>query len=253
MGDDIGRSWEQIQGRLTLIVGSAQLGAAKAGAAYVPNALDFDPEVLGEVNPSRFAGIASDGRPLGSLLYSSVVKVRKHLGAGEGMQESLAAGGKWLAGLVRTQVADAGRGATGVAIAARPRVGYVRFVSPPACKDCAVLAGRWYRWSAGFQRHHRCDCRHLPAGEGDMPEGYRADIAPDQIHDLTQGERSALGEGADLSRVVNSQRGAAKDRMTTTAGPGPSRGARLTPDGIYAQASSREQAVDLLQRHGYLI
>ena len=86
-----------------------------------------------------------------------------------------------------------------------------------------------------------------------MPKGYRADIDPDQIHDLTEAERKALAEGADLGRVVNSQRGAAKDRMTTTAGPGPREGARLTPDGIYQRAGSRDEAVDLLRRHGYLI
>lgn len=160
MGGDLDGSWARIVHRLTVIVGSAQLGAARAGAAYVPEALDFDPEVLGQVNPSRFAGVASDGRPLDTLLYSAVVRARTHMAGPDSLPAALAAGGEWLDGLVRTQVADAARGAAGVAIAARPRVGYVRHVEAPCCQRCAVLAGKQFRFNEGFLRHPRC----FPAG-----------------------------------------------------------------------------------------
>ena len=259
-GDDLDASWAKIAHRLTVIVSAAQLGAAKSGAAYVPAALDSDPETFGEVVPARWAGVASDGRDLGSLLYSSVVHTRARLGAGDDLVRALQAGGKWLDMAVRTQLADADRGAAGVAITARESVGYVRYVSPPCCQDCAILAGRWYRWSAGFQRHHRCDCRHLPARDREIPAGYKADIDPAEIHDLTIAQQSAIAEGADVNQVVNSRRGAAKDRMTTAEGVtrrgfAGQRGAkqRLTPEGIYQQASSREDAIVLLKQHGYLI
>src|SRR5690348_18342012 len=36
-------------------------------------------------------------------------------------------------------------------------------LNPPSCQRCAILAGRWYRWSQGFLRHPRCDCVNLPA------------------------------------------------------------------------------------------
>ena len=55
--------------------------------------------------------------------------------------------------LVTSLVADAARGAESVSIATRPRVGYVRYLSPPSCSRCAILAGRFYRWSTGFLRH----------------------------------------------------------------------------------------------------
>ena len=60
--------------------------------------------------------------------------------------------------IVSALVSDAGRSAESVATAARPNVGYVRFLSPPSCARCAILAGRVYRYSQGFQRHPGCDC-----------------------------------------------------------------------------------------------
>lgn len=263
MGGDLEASWAKIVRRLTLIVGSAQLGAARAGAAYVPESLDFDPEVLGEVNPNRWAGVASDGRALDSLLFASVVRARTHLGAGDPLPQALGAGGKWLEGLVRTQVADAGRGAAGVAIAARPRVGYVRLVSPPCCQRCAVLAGKKFRFNTGFQRHPRCDCVHAPAREGTFPKGYKADIDPSEIRDLTEAQRKAISDGADVNQVINSHRpkNRSADGMTTSEGTtrrglaGQRLGgqARMTPEAVYRVSATREEAVELLKRHGYLI
>lgn len=262
MRPELEESWAQIARRLTLIVGSAQLGAARSGAAYVPESLDFDPEVLGEVNPNRFAGVASDGRPLDSLLFSAVVHAKRHLGSGETLSEALAAGGQWLDTLTRTQVADAGRGAAGVAIAARPRVGYVRFVSPPCCQRCAVLAGKFFKWNSGFSRHPRCDCRHQATQENTLPPGYKSEIDPSEIRDLTESQRKAIADGADVNQTINAHRKGRRsaDGMTTTEGAtrrglAGQRGAttRLTPDAIYRVSATREEAADRLKANGYLI
>lgn len=261
MGDDLEASWARIVRRLTVIVGSAQLGAARAGAAYVPESLDFDAEVLGAVNPNRFAASASDGRPLDSLLFSAVVRSKLHLGNGEQLPEALAAGGNWLDILVRTQVADAARGAAGVAIAARPRVGYERMAAPPCCQRCAVLAGKRFRWNEGFQRHPRCDCRHVPVGE-DSSRRHTGPIDPDQIRDLTVSQRHAIADGADVNQVINAHRakrrsadGMTTSEGTTSRGLAGQRGAtqRLTPDAIYRVSATREEAVARLKANGYLI
>lgn len=255
--DDLETSWARIVNRLTLTVGSGQLGAARAGAAYVPLALaaaGADPEVDGEPNPNRWAGVASDGRPLDSLLFSSVVRVRQAFGRGEFPREALAAGGQWLETLTRTQVADAGRGASGVAIAARPRVGYVRVVVAPCCQRCAVLAGKRFRFNQGFLRHPKCRCRHAPEAD-EFPSGYKADIRPEDVHDLTEDQRKAIGDGANLNQVINSHRAGRRssDGMTTSEGYVPKRGARLTPEGVYRVSSTREEAVERLRDNGYLI
>ena len=119
--DDLDGSWAAISPRLTLLVAAAQLGAARASAAYVSEALsaggvEVTPDA--ELNPAAWSGVASDGRPLDSLLFAALVHTRQQL-ASQGAR-AYEAGGKWLEMLARTQVADAGRGATGVAIAARP-------------------------------------------------------------------------------------------------------------------------------------
>ena len=243
--------WGRIASRVTMIVAASQLGAARDGVAYV-DSLDVEPDAA--VRPQSLAGVASDMRPLDTLLYSAVVHGR--VGGWPDEAARLASGLRWLNMLVRTQVADAGRAATSLGITARPDVGYYRMVSPPCCQLCAVQAGKWFRWNAGFKRHPGCDCRHSPAGEGDPPDGYRSEIPPDQIHDLTQAQRDALAEGADLGRVVNAyragyDRGKLPDKMSdlTSVRKGAS---RLTPEGIYKRATSRAHAVELLKQHGYL-
>ena len=64
--------------RLLLIVSAAQLGAARAGAAYVAQAVDVPPVAV--VDPVAWSGVASDGRPLDTLLYSAVVHARTLMG-----------------------------------------------------------------------------------------------------------------------------------------------------------------------------
>src|SRR5690606_16892226 len=97
------------------------------------------------------------------------------LDRGRSLREALAIGQATLDMIVRTQVADAGRVADGVALAARRRAGgYVRMVVGATCDRCIILAGRWYRWNQGFQRHPRCDCIHIPARE-DTAESVQTD------------------------------------------------------------------------------
>ena len=244
--DDIDSSWAKVGPRVNLLTASAQLGAARGGAAYVAATLaeygDAIPP-LAQVNPGAFAGIASDGRPLGSLLEGAKIRAKE--------AQSLAAGGKWLDMAIHTQIADAGRAAAATAIAVRPGVGWVRMVNPPCCGPCEVLAGREYRYSQGFQRHPRCDCIHVPTTLANPGSHDGVDPTFDQITDLTEGERKALMEGADLSRVVNARRGGGLGKMSTTELATNGR-ARLTPDGIFAQAKGRDEALALLKSHGYI-
>ena len=104
-----------------------KLGAARDGAAAVPAALaqaGYPVEPVAQVRPGRFAGLASDGRPLSSLLYGSVVKARAaNVGS---LAERLAVGSLFLRTVTQVQVADAGRAASQVAVAATPGAGAVR-------------------------------------------------------------------------------------------------------------------------------
>ncbi len=240
--------WQSIALPLWLIVTAAQQGAAQDAQALLDTTLG--PEV--KINPVAFGGYASDGRPLGSLLYSPVPYARSLYGSGKSDAEVMQAAEAWLAMHVQTQVSDAGRAATATGIAARDGAGWVRYVSPPCCQRCGTLAGRWYRYSQGFQRHPRCDCIHVPAMKGAaLPAGYTPQIGTEDIHDLTEAQKAALAEGADLNRVVNAYRDAHRGQLLTEVKQ--AKGGRLTPDGIFSRAKDREEAVRLLRRYGYLL
>lgn len=164
MGSDFDRSWARVGPRLQLITGSAQLGAARAAEPYLNAVLDelgTPADAAAELVPAAFVGTAGDGRPVGSLLYGAVTTSKDAVFRGLSSREALAQGGRWLDMALHTLIADTSRAADGVGIAARPGVaGFVRMLNPPSCGRCAVLAGKWFRWNAGFARHPRC----FPAG-----------------------------------------------------------------------------------------
>lgn len=155
--------------------------------------------------------------------------------------------------LVVSLVQDAGRSAESVSSAARPQVGHVRYLSPPSCSRCAVLAGRFYRYSSGFQRHPGCDCVMVPTTEDASP-GLVADptdlVAEGKVTGLSKADLEAIRDGADLNQVVNVRRAGAG---LLESGRVLARQGRLTPEGVYRVASSRAEAVELLTRFGYLL
>lgn len=152
-----------------------------------------------------------------------------------------------IAGLVQ----DAGRAAEQVAIAARPRIGYVRYLNPPSCSRCAILAGRVYRYSEGFLRHPGCDCIHVPTTLANPAFIHDpVELARDGlVTGLSKADRKALNDGADLAQIVNvrSRRAglSTPDGVLIRAG-------RPTPAGIYAAATSQEDAIQRLIAAGYI-
>ena len=259
--------WAQIQDRVTVLTAAGQTATARRGISYALDVLDEEP--VGVASARAFAGTAPDGRPLGSMLYSSVVHARTTY---ESPGDQMRSGRAWLQMLAHTAMADAGRAATQVQIAATPRAGWMRMVNPPCCQRCAVIAGKHFRWNEGFKRHPRCDCVHVPTTGGKIPAGYVSSIDTDQIHDLTEAQRQAIADGADRNQVINAYRDRIKNRagyMWTNEGAsgrswaaysarasGTARGPRPTPDGIYAHARShnlsREETVKILARTGYI-
>lgn len=322
---DIAGSWEQLSPLLVGAVVEAQLEAARLADPYLDEVLraeDADPTAAGRVNPGAFAGIASDGRPLLSLLYQPVIDWKIRMLAGQSMQDAARGALSSALRITATQVADAGRGATGVAMAGRRTIqGYVRVVQPPACGRCVILAGTEWGWNKGFQRHPRCDCIHLPTtliarnqhrgrvgSDSFSPTTRPGSRSPGFINPRTYfnslsraeqdrvfGEASAraIREGADMAQVVNARRGmytadAYRRSVAATREGTTSRGAfyrlerarteertgtrfardridarrglprfelrtpRLMPEEIYRLAESRDEALAMLRRFGYL-
>lgn len=264
---NLGESWlGGIGTRITALVASGQLLAARSADPYVAAALSaqgVEAGAVAQVVPTAFAAVASDGRPLESLLFEPVVAARTAISQGVELPQAKAVGAVHMDTIVRTQIADAGRLADHVAIVARPRIdGYVRMLDPPSCSRCVILAGRWYSWSAGFKRHYRCDCRAIPASEdaaGDLrtdPKLYFESLSEaDQKRVFTNAGAQAIRDGADIFQVVNARKGLyeAGGKKLTRVGTSKKRPVRLTTEQIYREAAgSRDEALRLLRLHGYI-
>lgn len=292
--DNIAESWALRLPEPVAALTAAQQIAAGGADAYVEASLvaqGVEASADGMVIASSLAGVASDGRSLLTLLYQPAIRTLEAIGAGAKPADALLTGRVSLDMIVRTQVADAGRVATGVGVTARNGAGYVRQLNPPSCSRCAILAGRFYRWNQGFQRHPRCDCIHVPttraewrASRRGTPEEYFASLSrAEQDRIFTQAGAQAIRDGADMGRVVNARRGMQTasygiHRFRSTTEGTTVRGAfgrarrdgklvrrdgqrvrsttavRLMPEQIYLEArGDRDEAIRLLRLHGYLL
>jgi hypothetical protein len=155
--------------------------------------------------------------------------------------------------IVAALVNDASRTAALADMGRREAVtGYVRSLNPPSCSRCAILAGRVYRYSQGFQRHPRCDCLMTPTNQAIGPSLI---TDPQEAYDkgwvrgLSSKDREAVDAGADLGRVVNVRRKAAGLNVGSSVA---TRAGRLTPEGCAIYSSDHEDFVRLLRKFGYL-
>jgi hypothetical protein len=268
---DLSGSWAAQVPLLVPVLTGVQTKAAAAGASY--GAATLAEQGLYEaprafVNPAGFSGVASDGRSLEGLLYSPVPHVKTLIAGGMDPKQAVRQGGKFLTTVARTQVADAGRAAAGVDTAARQNVGYVRMLNPPSCARCSILAGRFYRWNNGFNRHPKCDCIHVQStataaaeSEGLIhdPYEYFKSLSPEeQDRNYTKAGAQAIRDGSDIFQVVNSRRGTKPGGLVTTEGTSKRgnfgrQGPRLTPEAIYGKGLSREETLRELERYGYIL
>ena len=264
---------------VTLQATAAAISSAMVGEALRQQAIRSTPEA--RFQPESMGGWASDGRPLETLMFRPAAVTLDALAVGGAPEDALAAGRASVERIARTQIADAGRVAAGVEVVTRPRTGWVRMLTPPSCDRCLILAGRFYKWSDGFDRHPNDDCVSIPAAEdraGDLrtdPDVYLKSLTPaeqDQI--LGKANAKAWRDGADLNQLVNAKRGMAttvdgvRTPVLTPAGlqattVGTTNRAlagkrlrgqqRLVPESIYDIAADRADALRLLELHGYIV
>lgn len=245
---------------------AAQVAAANAGAAHV----DAEAAALGvaptaRVRSAALAGVASDGRSLTGLFAQPLISTFVANRAGVPRGVALQAGADSLDEIVTTQVHDAARVAGEVATTAnRVFTGYRRGVEPGACGRCVILAGRFYRWSDGFDRHPRCRCFNTPitsvtAEPQDPRELFDAMTTAQQDESFTKAGAEAIRLGADPAKVVNARKGMGTTEMfgrkvvSTTVGVKRGQPQRLMPESILRLAEDRETAIRLLKLHGFVL
>lgn len=283
-------SWLGLLGNVLALVSGAQLTAAKGTEPWLQDLLGHDPEQSSSarLNPAVLAGVMGDGSLLSDALRVPVWTALKMVTQGAPVVHAMVRGQILLDLMVRTAVADAGRAADSVGMVARPSVtSYIRVVEGGACSRCIVLAGREYGVSKAFLRHPRCHCgmepvtsEHRPTPTS--PETHVAQMtAAEKEQAFGKAGAKAINEGADIAQVVNARRGmttaAAYGRtvQATTEGAtrrgiagkalgdfskkkggrgGVSRTPRLMPEEIFRLAgSNREQAIQLLRLHSYIV
>lgn len=217
---------------------------------------------MAELDARLLAGVASDGRPLRSLLEQIETEAQFDL-------------------IVRTQLQDVGRTAEAVARAVEPQVThYVRVLSLPSCGRCVVLAGIPQRSATAFDRHPRCDCISAPTTRAvaeklvtDPREAFARMTQSDREKAFTKAGAEAISLGADPGQVVNARREnavfpaqvfgrralATREGVTRRGVAGSAmraagvRGPRLMPESILALAEDKADAVRLLKRYGFVL
>ena len=188
-----------------------------------------------------------------------------------------------------TEIADAGRFATGASITTnRTCTGYVRVISGSACARCIILAGNVYHSAVAFKRHPHCDCVHQPTIRGHSkgytdPKEYFQNLSKaEQDRVFGRAGAQAIRDGADIYRVVNARRKAAglqsaaenqlgllrqqgilsdvqalsgNPRITfsrTISQDRRDKRVRVMPETIYRIARDRDHAIELLKANGFI-
>ncbi|WP_050670510.1 hypothetical protein [Luteipulveratus halotolerans] len=167
------------------------------------------------------AELASDGRPLATLLDYGRSK--------QGVDFER---------IVATQLQDTARTGASLASTSRPGItGYTRQLVLPSCSRCIILAGAFYRFNKGFERHPLCDCIHIPAVEDTAFDlttnpslAFESMTGAEQDKSFTKAGAQAIRDGADLAQVVNARAG-----MSTAQVVDRGRGDRWTARGRAAR------------------
>lgn len=219
VGEDFDAGWAMIQPQVVAVATLAQERVSSGALAYIPAVLEDTGqlravEAVAAVTSSPLVGVAGDGRPVDSLLYGAVTHAKERVSAGLSTYQSLQSAQSWLSMTTGTLLSDTARQGESLGMGVRPVSGYVRMLTPPSCSRCVILAGRFYRKNAGFQRHPGCDCRHIPASEsvaGDLtvePRAYFDSLTEvEQDAAFTKAGAEAIRAGADIGQVVNARRG----------------------------------------------
>ena len=261
LGDEFSSQWVGVRSELSAVVERGRVASVRAALPYTAAVLAEtrqDAPGVGGLVAARFVVTAPDGRSMTTLLDQSLISVKTAVKGGASVREALATGGTHLTRDVLTVLADTRRQVYHADIIQRPKLGgYARMLNAPSCSRCVLLAGKWFAWNKGFQRHPRCDCIHIPASE-QVANDFRTDPADyfnrlsvaEQDRVFTKSGARAIRDGADIGRVENIRmRGLGTAKAARQYGT-PS---RLTVDDIYRVAGTRTNAIRLLTLEGYIL
>ena len=265
-----GAGWADILGAIAL----HQLRAARLATRTMAARVDAPMRV----HPTTFSGVSAAGyslaEPLIATIDARVAAPPEPLPAPWWKPDEVPRFIKQVEQLVASEVTDAGRSAGQAELVANGVTRYVRILTPPTCKRCAVLAGRLYKTSVPFLRHPQCDCTAEPVSSRQEALDRGLIVTPSEafergyIRDLTKSEARTIEDGADINQVINSASGiysatldgrkvkatrAGTTRRSMWRRANPSGRIRLRPESIYKIAGDDHAlALKLLEEHGYI-
>lgn len=250
MDDDFDKSWQDIRPTALDLVGAGRAAAVRSAIEYTPLALDemnIDAPAVAGLEGSAFLTAAPSGVAVATILDSTPIRAKQAIANGFTVAQSLATARQWLTSMSLTLMADTRREVYQADMGIRFNLsGYTRMVNMPSCRDCLILAGKWYRWNTGFDRHPHCDCTHIPANEdvaGDLTtDPYKAFESMSRVEQEKMFGASAaraIRDGADIYKVY----GQTASKM---------RSANNRIDRIYRTAGHRTNAVKMLRERGFI-
>lgn len=180
----------------------------------------------GEVDPMALVSTDGAGRPVMGMAYSSAgvvggaVEGAQEAGgnAGVAMAQAWQSAGRSLAVATQTTLSDTSRTAKSTAMVARD-TGWIRVLTPPSCRRCVPLAGKYHRRAtADFKRHPGCDCTQMPYDYDEEHPDFKGLFfdSNDYFRSLPQEQQDkvfglanaqAIRDGADVNQVINAERG----------------------------------------------
>lgn len=263
VGDDFDAGWEAVRASTVETVRSGMAASTRSAISYTPALLtevSIAAPSVGAVNAAAFYQSAPDSTDLRSFFDAAPIRAKQAVAGGASSLRARSLAGAWLISKTLTALADTRRDVVSVDLAQRPSLtGYVRMLNGPSCKDCVILAGKWFRWNEGFERHPNCDCVHIPAKNQNwaQAEGFVSDPY-EYFNSLSKAEQDryfgkigarTIRDGGDIYRVVNIQnRGLGVSRQAVRYGTP----MKMRPQDIYDLGLSRNETIKVLQREGYI-
>jgi hypothetical protein len=269
-------SWSKVKPQALATVVKAQLVGAAAAYGYhvrLLAAAGLKPEGP-QIRPVGFAGSSSGVLPLEQVVDFAPIRTKQAIARGLAPQQALQSGFAQLSTVAESELQESARGVWDVAGNTEPQYrGYLRQPNPGACGRCLILAGKFYRFNDGFDRHPKCHCSHVPILVGspllDLPtadERFKDMDRDEQDRAFGKDGAEAIRNGADPAQVANARAGMSKAGDSFTR-QGTSKRSfsgrrlkaaelsrRLSPAGCRIQADGDQEAyLANLKTHGYIL
>lgn len=261
IGPRFDTGWSLVGPYIAAIVASAQRDVIDRASEFTPALLEDTGQTRylpTEFTPNAAAlvGVTGNGYLVTESLSVATIRAKQAVADGHTAPQALTLAGSWLAQSSLMVLADTMRSTETLGQLSH-RVGYVRMVHGGACGRCVVQAGKWFRTNAGFLRHPRCRCTHIPASE-DVGRSWQTN--PDEyFHSLSQEQQiklmgskanaQAVIDGADINQIVNAYRKTSGMQFAQVQPIKTVRGMKYTTEGATRRSLATQQQTGL-RRNG---